>query len=82
VTRVLIAHCAFEAPITDEAFAALCERLRPCMEIRFVTGRETYLEEDRTRAMLVFEAADAETVRNGFRSANVGFERVSGAWRR
>jgi hypothetical protein len=80
--RVLIAQCAFDPPLREQGFEELAARLGACLQVRFVTWLESYIQEDRARAILVFESADAGSVRNAFRSANVPLESLASAVRR
>jgi hypothetical protein len=72
----IIVEYAFDPPATEEEQDQIGERLGPCLEGRDVRWVQTFLSLDRRRRICVFEAADAETVRVAYRSANVVFERV------
>jgi hypothetical protein len=74
----IIVECSFETPLTREEFRARCEKMELCFRVRFVKPLATYLASDGSRAILVLDAPDGETVRNALRSAGTPFERV---WR-
>jgi hypothetical protein len=66
----------FTEPFTDERAAAVARQLDPCIEVRDGTWRRSSLSKDRLRMVCEFEAPDAESVREAFRSAGVPFERA------
>lgn len=72
----VIVEYAFEPPATDEELNRIAEQLAPCLEGRDVRFVQSFVSLDRRRRICVFEAADAETIRVSYRSANVAFERV------
>jgi hypothetical protein len=72
----VIVEYAFDPPATEEELDRMAEQLDPCLEGRDVRFVQSFVSLDRTRRICVFEAADAETVRVSYRSANVAFERV------
>jgi len=72
----VIVEYAFDPPATEEEFDQIAERLGPCLEGRGVRFVESFVSLDRRRRVCVFEAADADTVRVAYRSANVTVERV------
>jgi hypothetical protein len=72
----IIVEYAFDPPLTEEEFDAMAERLEPCLESRSVRWVESFFARDRSRRICVFEAPDAESVRDAYRSAKVGFERA------
>ena len=72
----IIVEYAFDPPLTEEEFDAMAERLEPCLEARSVRWIQSFLARDRSRRICIFEAADAGSVREAYRSAKVGFERA------
>jgi Protein of unknown function (DUF4242) len=74
--KVMLVEYLHDPPITDETIAANGEKLGPCLMARSVNWLHSYYSNDRKRQVCVFEAVDAETVRQAFRSAGVRFERV------
>ncbi len=72
----LIVEYEFDPPLSDEALETAFQALAPCLQVRGIRRLRSVLSEDRTHGFCQFEAADAETVREAFRVANVGFRRV------
>jgi hypothetical protein len=72
----VIVEYVFDPPATEEELDRIGEQLDPCLEGRDVRFVQSFVSLDRRRRICVFEAADAETVRASYRSANVAFERV------
>ena len=72
----VIVEYAFDPPITEEEFDHMAEQLDPCLEGRDVRWVQSFLSLDRRRRICVFEAPDAEAVREAYRSARIGFERA------
>jgi hypothetical protein len=66
----------FHEPFTDERYAALAKKIDPCIEVRRGLWRRTSISSDKLRMICEFEAPDAESVREAFRSADIAFERV------
>jgi hypothetical protein len=75
MARVLVEH-TFSEPLSDERFSAAAKQLDPCLEIRNGMWRRSSLSRDRLRMVCEFEAPDAQSVREAFRSANIAFDRV------
>jgi len=73
---LIIVEYAFDPPITDEAWDELADRIGPCLDQRHATWVTSYLALDRKRRICVFEAKDAEAVRQAYRMSNVTFERA------
>jgi ubiquinone/menaquinone biosynthesis C-methylase UbiE len=66
----------FDEPMTDERHAAFAKRLDPCLELRNGTWRRSSLALDRLRLVCEFEAPDAESVREAFRTADIPIDRA------
>jgi Protein of unknown function (DUF4242) len=77
----VVVEYAFDPPATEEQLDSIGEKLDPCLEGRDVRFVQSFVSLDRRRRICIFEAADAETVRLSYRSANVAFERVWAAER-
>jgi len=75
MARVLVEQ-VFEEPFTDDRYAAFAKKIDPCLEIRNGAWRRSSLAIDRLRMVCEFEAPDAESVREAFRTAGIPFERV------
>jgi hypothetical protein len=65
-----------DPPVSDEALARMSHDLHPCLEARGVRWIRSWVSTDRRRGLCEFEAADAESVREAYRSAKVKFLRV------
>ncbi|HVW24124.1 MAG TPA: nickel-binding protein [Polyangiaceae bacterium] len=72
----VVAEYRYAEPLTAEQYARDAPRLADCLEVREARLVATYVSRDGTRRISVFDAADAESVRNAHRSANVRFESI------
>jgi len=75
----LIVEYQHDPPITNETMADNGARLGPCLEARGVRHMRSWVSHDRTWGVCEYEAADAESVREAYRQAQVKFLRVRGA---
>jgi hypothetical protein len=73
---LIILESEFDPPITDAEFDALAETVAPCLEERHATWVTSYMATDRRRRICVFDARDAEAVRQAYRMSGVKFARV------
>jgi uncharacterized protein DUF4242 len=73
---MIIIETSFDPPVTDEEFDALAEKVTPCLDERQATWITSYMATDRRRRICVFEAKDAESVRQAYRLSGVKFDRV------
>jgi ubiquinone/menaquinone biosynthesis C-methylase UbiE len=72
----VMAEQLFKTPLTDEQSAALAKRLDDCLEVRNGMWRRSSVSIDKLRMVCEFEAPDAESVRQAFRSSETPYERV------
>jgi uncharacterized protein DUF4242 len=72
----MVVEQTFEKPLTTEELNAMAKRVDPCLEVHGAKWVRSYISSDRKRVICEFEAADAEKVRESYRSAGVNFERV------
>jgi len=72
----VILERAFDPPLTDALFNEMNGRLGPCLERSNIKWIRSHRSLDRTRLLCVFEAPDADTVRDALRQARVAHERV------
>lgn len=72
----VVVEQTFEKPMTPDELNAMAKRVDPCLEAHGATWVRSYISSDRKRVTCEFEAADAEKVRESYRSAGVQFERV------
>lgn len=73
---VLVLEQSFEIPITPEELNDAAARVDRCLEVHGARWMRSYLSLDRRRMICEFEAADAEKVRESYRSAGVKFDGV------
>jgi hypothetical protein len=73
---LIILESVFDPPISDEDFDKLAEQVAPCLDERHATWVTSYMALDRRRRVCVFDAKDAEAVRQAYRMSGVKFERV------
>jgi hypothetical protein len=66
----------FSPPLTEAQFKAGGEALDPCIEARDIKHLASHFASDGSRCVCIFEAADAERVREANRTAGIPFERV------
>ena len=72
----MIVEQSFDQPLTSEDLNKMAKRVDPCLEAHGARWMRSYISSDRMRVLCEFEAADAEKVRESYRSAGVTFERV------
>jgi hypothetical protein len=73
---LVIVETVFDPPITEDEFDVLAERAYDCLEARHATWVTSYFAVDRRRRVCVFDAPDAEAVRQAYRLSGVNFERI------
>ena len=74
---VLVLEQSFDQPITPEELNDAASRVDRCLQAHGARWQRSYLSKDRKRMICEFEAADAEQVRESYRSAGVNFD---GCW--
>jgi len=72
----MVVEQSFDHPLTSDELNAMARRVDPCLEAHGARWMRSYIAADRKRVLCEFEAADAEKVRESYRSAGVAFERV------
>lgn len=72
----MVVEQTFDTPVSPEQMNAMAKRVDPCLEAHGAKWVRSYISSDRKRVICEFEAADAEKVRESYRSAGVEFERV------
>lgn len=75
---VFVVERDFGGAVSDADLSATMERLGPCLEQYGLRWVHSYLAEDKTRMTCIYEAPDADSVRDANRSAQAHFDRV---WR-
>ena len=77
----VIVEVQFPVPLTDEEHARMGRRVDECVGARNAHWVRSYLSSDRLRMICEFEAGDAESIREAYRSAGVEFLRIWAAER-
>ena len=72
----MVVEQSFDHALTSDELNAMARRVDPCLEAHGARWMRSYISSDRKRVVCEFEAADAEKVRESYRSAGVQFERV------
>jgi hypothetical protein len=75
----LLVEYQHDPPISNEGYAEMGKRLSPCIQERGIRHMRSWLSQDRSWGVCEYEAADAETVREAYRSAQVKFLKVRSA---
>jgi Protein of unknown function (DUF4242) len=73
---IFLCERTFATPLTPEQFAEGGKALAPCIAARDVAWLSSNFAADGSRSICMFEAADAERVREANRTAGMPFERV------
>jgi uncharacterized protein DUF4242 len=71
----MVVEQSFDHALTPDELNAMAKRVDPCLEAHGARWMRSYISSDRKRVLCEFEAADAEKVRESYRSAGVSFER-------
>ncbi len=75
MSRIIVEE-SFDPPLTEEMHAQLTARLVPCLEIRDATWIASHMAADRTHCICIYEAKDAESVRDAYRTAGFKYDRA------
>jgi Protein of unknown function (DUF4242) len=75
----LLVEYQYDPPVKLEEKVADAQRLGPCLQQRNIRHMRSWLSQDCTWGVCEYEAADAESVREAYRSAQVKFARVRAA---
>jgi hypothetical protein len=76
MAEIIVVEQVFDPPLTDEEHSRIGKRIDSCAEMRNARWMRSYLSADRKRMVCEFEAPDAQSVREAYRTAGVVFERV------
>ena len=71
---VIIVQEVFEPPVDVTKENPYAGKLSPCLPVEGVTWLASYVANDGTRCVCVYDAPDAESVRRAYRKAGVPFE--------
>jgi hypothetical protein len=81
MAEIIVVEQVFDPPLTDEEHGRIGKLIDRCAEMRNARWMRSYVSTDRKRMVCEFEAPDAQSVRDAYRSADVAVERVWGAER-
>ncbi|MBW4577585.1 MAG: DUF4242 domain-containing protein [Aphanothece sp. CMT-3BRIN-NPC111] len=73
---LIVKESSYDPPLTEAEMQEADERALPCLQERGVEWCFSWLGCDRSRMICIFEAPDAESVRESLRKAKVQFERI------
>jgi hypothetical protein len=77
----VIVETEFDRALTDDELSLIARKVDECAGARSGLWMRSYLALDRLRMVCEFEAPDAESIREAYRSAGAPFTRVWGAER-
>jgi hypothetical protein len=72
----LIVESNYDPPLTDEGLIALYERMTPCLDVRGIHKLRSWVSDDRRRILCEYRAADAESVREAYRSGSADYSNM------
>ncbi len=74
---LIIIESSFDPPLTEDEFLEkVADRVNPCLDEREARWVTSYMAVDGRRRVCVFEAKDAEAIRQAYRLSGVKFDRV------
>lgn len=73
---LIIVETVTEQPLTDERLDAVSQSIAPCVEARNGTWRYSLLSGDRHRMICIYDAPDAESMRDAHRRGGLAPKRV------
>lgn len=74
---LVIIESSFDPPLTEDEFVdKVASKVAPCLEERHARWITSYMATDGRRRICVFEARDAEAIREAFRLQGLKFDRV------
>ncbi len=73
---IFVCDRVFTPPLTEEQFKAAGAKLAPCLEIREVRWLGSYFSADGSRSTCLYEAPNAEAIRQANHTGGAPFERV------
>jgi hypothetical protein len=74
---LVIIESSFDPPLTEDEFVdKVAAKVTPCLDERHATWVTSYMATDGRRRVCVFEAKDAESVRQAFRLSGAKFEHI------
>ena len=74
---MIIIESSFDPPLTEDEFVdKVAAQVTPCLDERQARWITSYMATDGRRRVCVFEAKDAESVRQAFRLSGTKFEHI------
>lgn len=73
---IFVVERVFSPPVTEAQFYAAGEILAKCIQERDIKWLSSHFSADGSRSVCMYEASDAERVREANRTAGAPFERV------
>lgn len=73
----IVIESTYDPPLTVEMMEALEKKLTPCLKARNLIWIRSLVSRDGRRSVCEYEAADAETVREVYRTVGI---KVKSAW--
>jgi Protein of unknown function (DUF4242) len=73
---LVIIETVSEKPLTDELLDAATQVIAPCIEARNGTWRYSMLSSDRHRMICIYDAPDAESIRDAYRRGGLAPSRA------
>jgi hypothetical protein len=74
---LIILESSFDPPLTEEQFyEQIADKLNACLDARAARWITSYMASDGRRRICVFEAKDAEAIRQAYRLTGLKFDRV------
>jgi len=73
---IFMVERVFAPAITEEQFMQAGEALVPCIQARDIKHVASHFAADGSRSICIYEAADAERIREANRTAGAPFEKV------
>jgi hypothetical protein len=73
---LVVVETSVDQPITAEFLKDADSRVLPCLQARNAVWRYSLLSSNRQRMICTFEAPDAESVRESYRKAGIGFGKM------
>jgi hypothetical protein len=74
---LIILESSFDPPLSEDQFVAeVADKVMPCLDERHARWITSYMAVDGRRRICVFEAKDAEAIRQAYRLSGLKFDRV------
>ena len=74
--ELIVVERIYEEPLSDETAAELRRKAGPCFQLRNIQHRRMYLSKDRRRAICLYDAPDAATVRDAHEQEGFAYAKI------